>query len=93
MIMCLAVHYYAYSFPSFLIPSPPLITSKLLITVQTAGVASVVNGIRNSTFDTLWELLLKLLRYIGSIAVILGMGLVSGLTRLRTGRVNLHDNE
>jgi hypothetical protein len=55
-----------------------------------AGVASVVNSIGNSTLDALWELLLKLLGYIGSLAVILSMGLVGRLTRLRTGRVNLH---
>lgn len=40
----------------------------LLLSMQAAGVARIVNYVRNCPLDTLWQFLLELLRDNGSLA-------------------------
>jgi hypothetical protein len=61
----------------------------LLLAVKARGIASVVNGIGNSSLNAFRELLLELLGNDRSLTTALGVRLVRGLAGLRAGRVDL----
>ena len=62
----------------------------LLLPMQSAGVASIMNGIWYSPLDTLRQLLLQLLRDDRRVGVD-GMRLVGRLARLRTCGMDLRN--